>query len=137
MILETILAEQLRRHEAERLRMYKCSAGKWSIGVGRNLEDRGIRRDEMDLMLKNDIAEAIADARKAVKNFDSLTPNRQAVVANMVFNLGLARFQLFVNTIQAIESRDWAGAKLHMLDSDWAEQVGSRAQELAKLMEDG
>ena len=46
----------LRLHEGEKLMPYKCTAGKLTIGVGRNLEARGISKDESDLMLRNDIA---------------------------------------------------------------------------------
>ncbi|NBW16869.1 MAG: lysozyme, partial [Caulobacteraceae bacterium] len=36
------LIRQIRLHEGERLKPYRCTAGKLTIGVGRNLDDRGI-----------------------------------------------------------------------------------------------
>ena len=33
----------------ERLRLYKCSSGKFTIGIGRNIEDNGISKDESRL----------------------------------------------------------------------------------------
>ena len=36
------LIAMLQRHEGLRLKPYKCTAGKVSIGYGRNLEDVGI-----------------------------------------------------------------------------------------------
>lgn len=57
----TQLEAMLRLHEGEKLLPYKCTAGKLTIGVGRNLEARGISKDESDLMLRNDIALCVSD----------------------------------------------------------------------------
>ncbi|WP_413910534.1 glycoside hydrolase family protein [Desulfobacula sp.] len=35
------IADQLIKHEGLRLKPYHCPAGKLTIGVGRNLEDKG------------------------------------------------------------------------------------------------
>ncbi len=137
MNLSQVLTEQLKRHEGIRNKPYKDTVGKLTIGIGRNLDDVGLSDDEIEYLLQNDIRRAIEDAKKAVKTFDSLTLSRQAVVANMVFNLGLSRFLGFKNTIAAIERGDYKTASEGMLASLWAKQVGKRATELAKLMEDG
>jgi lysozyme len=57
------LEDQIKRHEGKRLNPYVCSAGKLTIGYGRNLEDRGITDDEALLMLHNDIMSARNEAR--------------------------------------------------------------------------
>ena len=49
------LEEQLIRHEGYRQFPYNCSAGKRTIAIGRNLDDRGISEDEAKYMLRNDI----------------------------------------------------------------------------------
>ena len=49
------LIEELKRDEGVVLTLYKCSAGKNTIGVGRNIDDRGITEDESDYLLSNDI----------------------------------------------------------------------------------
>ena len=49
------LIEELKRDEGVVFTLYKCSAGKNTIGVGRNLDDRGITEDESDYLLSNDI----------------------------------------------------------------------------------
>ena len=48
---------QLVRHEGLRLKPYRCTAGKLTIGVGRNLEDKGISQQEAYELLENDIRE--------------------------------------------------------------------------------
>lgn len=130
------LIESLTRHEGMRLFPYEDSVGKWTLGVGRNIEDIGITKDEALLMLKNDINRAEADARKYAW-FDSLSDTRQNVVIEMIFNLGLNRFAGFVGMISAIVKGDFNDAADEMLDSKWAKQVGSRANELANLMRAG
>ena len=45
------LIEELKRDEGVVFTLYKCSAGKNTIGVGRNLDDRGITEDESDCRL--------------------------------------------------------------------------------------
>ena len=45
---------QLVRHEGMRLKPYRCTAGKLTIGIGRNLDDRGISQKEAYVLLEYD-----------------------------------------------------------------------------------
>lgn len=130
------LKELLIRHEGLRLKPYRCTAGKLTIGVGRNLDDRGISNDEAMLMLDNDIAQTIRECR-TFPWFENLDNVRQAVIASMVFNLGLTRFQKFRKTIAAIEAGDYHAASAEMVLSDWYNQVGKRGWELVEMMRTG
>ena len=56
MIDKTRLTKQLIIHEGLKLEPYQCTAGKLTIGVGRNLDDVGITKEEATYMLENDIA---------------------------------------------------------------------------------
>ena len=38
--------EQIKKHEGLELKVYTCTAGRLTIGYGRNLEDRGITEEE-------------------------------------------------------------------------------------------
>ena len=53
------LRSELRRDEGVRLKPYRDTVGKITIGVGRNLTDVGITPDEADVLLDHDIAAAI------------------------------------------------------------------------------
>lgn len=53
------LKKELIRDEGFRSKPYKCTAGKLTIGVGRNIEDNGITEDEAMYLLENDIASCI------------------------------------------------------------------------------
>ena len=130
------LKKMLIRHEALRLKPYKDSVGKLTIGVGRNLDDRGITEAEAMLLLSNDIGDALADAKK-FSWFGQLDSARQDVIVNMVFNLGLTRFSGFKKMIAALEHGNYPEAADQMLDSKWARQVGLRASELSQMMREG
>ncbi len=131
------LHEMLIRHEGLRLKPYNDTVGKLTIGVGRNLDDVGITREEALMLLDNDIAKVRREVNRAFPWFAQLNPVRKNVVLNMVFNIGLPRFRQFKKTIAAIKAKDWEEAASQMLDSRWARQVGRRARELAAMMKTG
>ncbi|MFQ5545677.1 MAG: glycoside hydrolase family protein [Acidiferrobacterales bacterium] len=131
------LHEMLIRHEGLRLKPYHDTVGKLTIGVGRNLDDVGITREEALMLLDNDIAKVKREVKRAFPWFAQLNPVRKNIVLNMVFNIGLPRFRQFKKTIAAIKAKDWEEAASQMLDSRWARQVGRRARELATMMKAG
>lgn len=129
--------EMIKRHEGFRSKAYKCTAGKLTIGYGRNLDDNGITEQEAEVLLENDISAAAADAAALFENFAKLNSVRQGVLIDMAFNLGKARLAGFRKFREAVGRSDFIEAKKQMLDSAWAGQVPSRANELAVLMEKG
>lgn len=131
------LRDQLMRDEGLRLKPYRDSVGKLTIGVGRNLDDVGISEEEAGLLLNNDIAAARADVFARLPWATFLNEPRFAVLVNMRFNLGLAGLFTFRQALAAMERGDWAEAAKEMRDSHWAEQVGPRAHRLAQQMESG
>lgn len=131
------LTEMLVDHEGMRRKPYRCTAGKLTIGVGRNLDDRGISPDEAMYMLANDIKDARRELSAAFPWFDKLDEVRQAVLIDMCVNLGLSRLQGFRNTLALIGVGKYEAAAQEMLNSKWAEQVGRRAQRLSRMMATG
>jgi len=129
------LFKQLRLHEGVEKFPYKCTAGYLTIGVGRNIEERGLLDDEIDFLLDNDIEVVMNEVSVTFDWFFDLSEVRQRVVADMIFNLGLPRFKQFKNMIAALEAGDWAEAANQMMDSKWAKQVGKRAERLRDMME--
>jgi lysozyme len=133
----SILKGQLKRHEGLRLKPYRCTAGKLTIGYGRNLDDKGINENEADILLDNDMNDALNEAQQVIHNFEDLSVLRQVVIVNMIFNLGVNKYKAFKNTIEAINSNDFRKAANEMRDSNWYRQVGKRAEELCELMANG
>lgn len=123
----------LKDDEGLSLKPYRCTSDKLTIGYGRNLEDVGISEKEADYLLNNDVVDCIR-LLQGYAWFNSLNEARQYVIINMVFNLGLTRFLKFTETIKALKKQDYLKASLEMLDSQWAQQVKSRATRLSNIM---
>lgn len=131
------LRREVMAAEGLRLKPYTDTAGKLTIGYGRNLADVGISTLEAEVLLDHDLADAEIACRKTFDWFALLNDARQCVVVEMVFNLGLQRFQGFGQTIAAIKQGDYPQASRQMLASRWAAQVGARAERLAEVMRVG
>ena len=62
---------------------------------------------------------------------------RQDTLVNMSFNMGTSGLMRFKKMFKAIEDEDWERAGREMLNSRWARQVGTRAEELSLQMVTG
>jgi lysozyme len=133
---DTLVAE-LTRDEALRLKPYRCTAGKLTIGIGRNLDDRGISVTEAEFLCRNDVADVMADLDRELPWWRTLDEVRQRVIANMAFNLGIKGLLGFKNTLELVRCGKYLDAAQHMMSSKWAKQVGPRALRLSTLMRDG
>ena len=127
------ITSDLKRDEGLRLELYRCSAGKLTVGWGRNLSDNGITLREAEILLENDIARAIADLNRALPWWHDLPAPRQRGLVNQCFNLGLTRLLGFKKMLAALQIGDGGRAAEEALDSVWAGQVGERAQRIAVL----
>lgn len=156
----SILRSELTLDEGLRLKVYRCTENKRTIGVGRNLDAIGIRSFETEqlgitvascvangitksqalILLDNDITACEASLDRYLPWWRTLDPVRQRVMLNMTFNMGLdanpknGGFDSFVNTLNLIKVGQYENASQNMLRSKWADQVGKRAIRLAMLM---
>lgn len=155
------LIKQLTLHEGKVLKVYKCPAGYLTIGVGRNLETkglsteectslrlgttdktkviellktRGITSEESDMLLSNDIDFFTNELKKALPWFDKLPEKVKIVLVDMAFNMGIAGLLKFKKTLGLIESGKYKEASTEMLNSAWATQVGKRSQTLSNIL---
>ncbi|PKN08050.1 MAG: lysozyme [Deltaproteobacteria bacterium HGW-Deltaproteobacteria-8] len=128
------LAEDLPRDEGLRLKPYRCTAGRLTIGVGRNLDDRGITESEALLLLDNDIKDCWGRLAAAQPWVLAAPEAVQEVLVNMCFNLGLAGLLGFRQTLALLQAGRFAEAAAAMLRSKWAGQVGARAERLAQRL---
>lgn len=134
-----IAAGTLRLHEGRSLKPYRCTSGRLSIGVGRNLDAKGVSDAECEVLFANDLADAEADALAwlGAEAWARLDDARRAVAVDMAFNMGLGTLREFGRTRRLILAGEWEAAAAAMLDSRWAGQVGERARRLAAMMEGG
>ena len=133
----SVVMEELKKEEGFRAKVYKCTAGKNTIGFGRNLDDNGITYEEAEYLLKNDIKMVDTWLNDNVPIYAKLTPERQFVLIDMCFNLGFVGVLKFRKMFEAIKAGEFAKAAAEMLNSKWAAQVGPRARKLSRIMETG
>ena len=135
------LTAQLRRDEGTRATAYKDSMGWLTIGVGRLIDSRkpgaGLRPDEIDYLLRNDIADRVAALQRALPWFEKLDQARQGVLINMAFQLGTDGLLAFRQTLALVRDGKYAEAAEQMLKSKWAEQTPARAKRLSEQMKTG
>lgn len=131
------LLDQIKYHEGLRLKPYKCTAGKWTIGYGRNIEDRGITKYEAELLLSHDVAEITKQLSSAFEFWRLLDEPRRAVLINMAFNMGVNGLLKFKKTLGYVKLRMYKDASIEMLDSKWARELKTRSLELSEQMETG
>ena len=138
------MVTQIKRHEGSvtdkgKHKLYKDHLGYLTVGYGRLIDPDmggGISESEAEYLLMNDLSTFIKSA-ESFDWFDGLNAPRKSVVINMLFNLGLTRFNRFLKFKQAMSEGDHLTASREMLDSKWAKQVKGRAVELSKQMETG
>ena len=117
-----MLVDELLVDEGLKLRPYVDTVGKITIGVGRNLTDRGITSATALDWLAQDIAECQAD----LATFGwwlTLDGVRCRALLNLRFNLGPNRFRTFKKMLAAIECGDFETAATELDASAWATQV--------------
>ena len=135
------LTDQLRRDEGTKATAYQDHLGYWTIGVGRLIDSRkpgaGLRPDEIDYLLRNDINDRVAALQKALPWFVKLDEARQGVLINMAFQMGTAGLLAFRQTLALVRDGKYTEAADQMLKSKWAEQTPGRAKRLSEQMKTG
>lgn len=137
----TELATQLRRDEGVRSCVYDDHLGWKTIGVGRLVDSRkrgaGLRNDEIELMLRNDIEDRINQLVRHMPWFVNLDAARKGVLVAMAFQMGVSGLLGFRNTLEMVRVGNYEGASKGMLNSLWAKQTPERALRLSNQMKDG
>ena len=115
------LIKQLIFHEGQELFPYDDATGKppvlkgkLTIGIGRNLTDRGLSEDETMYLLNNDITIIEMALSASHPWWINLGEARQHVMLDMCFNMGITRFNRFKRTIEFIKLGEYEAAALAM-----------------------
>jgi lysozyme len=139
------LIEMLKRHEGEvvtngRHLIYKCPAGHWTIGIGRNVDVNGglgLSDEEVNFLLEGDIARVIKELSTEYAWFSDLDDVRKDAMIDISFSLGQTKLRKFVLALEAMAIADHQTASKEFLDSDWSRTVKGRSVELAAMIETG
>lgn len=129
------LHEQLLRDEGMVLRAYKDKLGFLTIGIGHNLDAKGITKRVALIMLDDDIADAKTSLMGRWPWMRDLSPARLGAFINLCFNMGAGGLESKNPKMLArAEAGDWEGAAKELLDGPYKTQVGPRAFRLARQL---
>lgn len=153
-ISDEICIQRLMVNEGCKLRAYRCPAGKLTIGVGRNLDDNPLTAEELEYVghdcrvkfISNDQAAYLCrnDLNRVKKELDNalpwwrdLNPDRQFVMIDLCFNMGLTTLLTFRKTLDSIATGYYIRAGEQLMQSKYARQVGKRAERNAECLKTG
>ena len=139
------LLDRLKEHEGEVKKKglhvpYRDSRGYLTIGYGALIDDEqggGLYDEEAEFILKNRTDKAIDEAESAFPWFGALTPDRQEVLVELLFNMGLPTLLQFKKFLTAAERGDHQSAADELVDSKWYRQVGRRGETLVNMWRSG
>lgn len=142
----------LKEHEGFRNHVYECSAGFPTCGYGYNLfanpqnlnsleiayfHRNGISMKDAENLLINEVKRLEHELSHKFNWWSKLSEERQSVIINMAYNLGLDGLLKFKETLDFIQHGEYAQAADEMLRSKWAVQVKRRAIDLSFIMRTG
>lgn len=136
------LKKRLERVEGKRNRVYKDTKGFLTIGIGHNLDARGISDKAISVILDDDIERFVSTLDENAPWWRNLDDVRQEVMLELVFNMGWGNgssgLSSFKNTLPAIQSGNYEKAAQGLRLSKWARDVKEfRARTLIKALREG
>jgi len=139
--IDKLTKHQIMVHEGVVLRKYNDSLDYPHIGIGHLIKEgedisSTITFDQAMNLYQKDYKDHKEKA-KSIPGFKDISPVRKSALIDMVFNLGQRGVTKFRGMLGALQEKDYGKAADEALDSKWADQVGSRAQRIAKLIETG
>lgn len=161
------LMKQLKLHEGVKNTPYKCTANKWTIGVGRNFEDNKFSKAEskaifgdtepptleskvkfleenplsdkqIEMLLENDVKTCVKQMSK-YEWWKAVQGDdvRERVLVDLCFNMGIGTLLTFKNTLKYVELKKFSHAAANLKVSKWFRQVKSRGIRIVEMMRTG
>lgn len=147
--MNKLAVELIKKHEGFRKNVYRCPAGKRTIGYGYNLDANpaGLTYIQLTSLIKEGITDHFAsellekmvakiehDLMGKITWMSKLNHTRQAVLIDMAYNIGIEGLMKFKTFFMMLERGDYKKAGEAMIASKWATQVKTRANYLQQLM---
>ena len=138
------LKEQLKIDEGVKYEVYEDHLGYATFGIGHLITTADeeyqwpvgtkVSEERVNEVFLKDVQTFIKETQKVFPNLINKPDNIQVVLVNMCFNLGAPRLSKFIKFITAINDEQWIEAAVEMMDSNWANQVGPRAERLKQIV---
>lgn len=131
------LRSLLIQHESYRQYAYTDETGHITIGIGRNLNDRGISLNEALYLLDDDILYFTTKLSSALPCWSKLNDARQIALVDMCFNVGVQGLLNFKEMIEYLNNGEYQKASDEMMNSRWKDEVKERANCVAEIIRTG
>lgn len=158
MLCLSLALELVTRHEGFEPVIYNCPAGYPSIGYGRNLkfypltaeEKLAYTDDKGEVIISQTVAKmwasqslrAIYSQVKDKPYFANQTPERQAAMLDMIYNMGMSSFNKFKNFQKAMSENNFELAAKELQTgsgeggkSKWYLQTKTRAENIIHIIQ--
>lgn len=133
--------------EGFKLKAYKDSLGKPTIGIGHLLSNNPKDWDKFKNLvwteeqaltqLEKDFNKAVKGAKELYPDFETYGSQVQLALVDMVYQMGKAGVAKFTTTNRHIKAREWDAAADQALKSLWARQTPNRAKRTTDKLRTG
>lgn len=132
-----LVKEYIKIHEGLRLKKYKDTVGKWTIGyghlitIGENYDT--ITKQKADEIFEGDFQKHYEQAKR-FPGFSKLPFQKQTVIIDMCFNMGGDFYLKFPKFTKYMTEGNYKAAAQEIRSSKYAKQVGRRALDNIDLL---
>ena len=127
------------------LHPYLCSEGYVTIGLGTKLhKSKGLDPNDFPIRVSRRMAVEWLHSELAIKDsrltslkgkvYQGLSPDRQAIIMSMTYQLGTKGILGFRNMWRNLKDGNYVAAGAEMMDSRWAVQTPERAERHRRVM---
>ena len=95
-----------------------------------------LTKAQAEKLFEQTFEESQREAKRTIKNFSSLSINRQTAIVDLIFNMGLSNFNKAPGLVTAMNAGDFDKAIEILKKQPWFKQVKSRAPRVLKLLKD-
>jgi lysozyme len=132
-VMSTLEAE-IANDEGFRENVYRCTAGKLTIGYGYNLT-AGMPQDEALILMRYRLSKIDYELQRRFKWYNDATDEQKRALINMAYQMGVPGLSRFSKMLSACAADDWDLAAEMALDSKWAHTDSpARAKRVAEML---
>lgn len=141
------IRDQIKFHEGVKNVVYKDHLGYLTVGVGHliletdpenNLEEGDSITDErVNELFEVDLKVCTDELDAKLPWWKDLDEVRQRCMIDLTFNMGMPRLLKFKKTLEHLKNADFESAGDELLDSNYARQVGKRANRISEMIKTG
>jgi len=133
------------KYEGVRNTVYICPAGYKTLGIGSNIEAKGlggkyrvgqkIDKATIDKFFASDLQKAEGAAKRVFPSFNSQPKEVQIILVSFCFNVGEGGASKFKKFRAAIEGRNYKVASAELKNSKWFHQTGQRGRDYVRVLQ--